>query len=129
MDFTNLTSAHLQGTYTLQSFDQNGNPVGSSETDQIVADWTGTRAIIKSHEKFSFHSKCIHFMATTKGRTRPADATGTLNGTGLGTTSDTFLRWEHLVPAGSLLLEGQSAVQRWSFEVGAAGFEPATSAL
>jgi hypothetical protein len=90
MDFDTLTSAHLQGTYTLQAFDQNGNPVGSPETDTIVADWTGTGDLIKTHSKFSFHSKCVHFTATDKGITRPADATGTLNGTDLGTTSDTF---------------------------------------
>ena len=90
MDTSGLTSAHLDGTYQLQSFDQNGNPVGSPESDHIVADWTGMGPIAKTHSKFSFHQKCIHFQATDKGRTRAADATGTLNGTPLGTTSDTF---------------------------------------
>lgn len=90
MDLTNLTSAHLDGTYQVQSFDQSGNPVGSPETEHIVADWTATGPLTKSHSKFSFHSKCIHFTATTKGQMRPADATGTRNGTDLGTTSDTF---------------------------------------
>ena len=90
MDLTNLTSAHLDGTYQVQPFDQNGNPVGSPESEHIVADWTATGPITKSHSKFSFHTKCVHFTATTKGRMRPADATGTRNGIDLGTTSDTF---------------------------------------
>jgi hypothetical protein len=90
MDFAQLTSAHLDGTYQVQSFDENGNPIGSPETEHIVADWTGTGAITKSHSKFSFHSRCVHFTATTKGRMRPADAAGTLNGTDLGVTTDTF---------------------------------------
>jgi hypothetical protein len=90
MDFANLSTAHLEATYQVQAFDQNGNPVGSAETDHIVADWTGTGVITKSRERFSFHSRCIHFSAKTKGRMRPADATGTLNGTSLGTTSTTF---------------------------------------
>jgi hypothetical protein len=64
--------------------------VGSPETDHIVADRTSTGDLTKTQSKFSFHSKCVHFMATDKGITRPADATGTLNGTDLGTTSDTF---------------------------------------
>jgi hypothetical protein len=90
MDVTGLSSASLDGTYQLQAYDQDGNPVGSPETDRVVAEWTGTGPIVKSHSKFSFHQKCIHFQATDKGETRAADATGTLNGLDLGTTSDTF---------------------------------------
>jgi hypothetical protein len=94
MDFTNLSGASLDGTYTLESYDENGNPVGSPETDRIVATWTGSGPIIKSHSKFSFHQKCIHFQATTKGKNRDATATGTLNGTRLGKTNDTFFGGE-----------------------------------
>jgi hypothetical protein len=90
MDFTNLSTASLDGTYQLQSYDQNGNPVGSPETDRIVATWTGTGPIIKSHSKFSFHQRCIHFQATDKGKTRAASASGTLKGSSLGSTTDTF---------------------------------------
>ncbi len=90
MDFTNLSTASLDGTYKLQSYDQNGNPVGLPETDRVVATWTGSGPIIKSHSKFSFHEKCIHFQATDKGKTRAASASGTLNGSDLGSTADTF---------------------------------------
>ena len=90
MDFKDLTSAHLHGTYQLVSFDAAGNPTGTRTTYTIVANWTGYGSVSRSLEKFSFHNKCIHFAATTKGKMRPATATGTLNGTSLGTTKDTF---------------------------------------
>jgi hypothetical protein len=90
MDVKNLTAAHLDATYRVQAYDQNGNPVGDPVKDVIVADWTGTGSITRSHQKFSFHIGCFHFMATDKGSTRPATATGTLNGASLGKTKDTF---------------------------------------
>ena len=90
MDFKNLTTAHLHGTYQLTAFDAAGNPVGTPTTYTVVSDWTGFGAISRSLNKFSFHNKCLHFAATDKGRTRPATAAGTLNGTSLGTTKDTF---------------------------------------
>src|SRR5262249_22140359 len=62
----------------------------SPETDRVAATWTGSGPIIKSHSKFSFHQKCIHFQATDKGKMRAASASGTLNGSDLGTTTDTF---------------------------------------
>ena len=90
MDFKDLTTAHLHGTYRLVSYDAAGNPVGTPTTYTIATDWTGYGPTTRSLDKFSFHNKCIHFAATTKGKSRPATATGTLNGTGLGTTKDTF---------------------------------------
>ena len=90
MDFSNLSAAHLHGTYRLQSYDATGNAVGALESYTIVADWTGYGTVTRNMDKFSFHNRCIHFSATTKGKTRPASATGTLNGAGLGTTKDTF---------------------------------------
>jgi hypothetical protein len=90
MDLNDLSSASLDGTYEVQSYDRDGNPVGSPETYRVVAEWTGTGPLFRSHTKFSFHQKCIHFQVTDKGVMRAADATGTLNGTDLGTTSDTF---------------------------------------
>jgi hypothetical protein len=90
MDTKNLTAAHLEGTYREQAYDQNGNPVGNPTKDVIAADWTGTGSITRTHSKFSFHMGCIHFSATDKGDTRPATATGSLNGVSLGKTKDTF---------------------------------------
>ena len=90
MDLANLSTASLDGTYMLQSYDASGNPVGSPESYRMVATWTGNGPLFKSHQKFSFHQKCVHFQATDKGKMRAADATGTLNGAPLGTTSDTF---------------------------------------
>jgi hypothetical protein len=90
MDARDLTTAHLQGTYQVQAYDQNGNPVGSPRNDVITSDWTGRGSITKTHQKFSFHMGCIHFSATDKGDTRPATASGSLNGRDLGKTKDTF---------------------------------------
>jgi hypothetical protein len=90
MDYNNLSAAHLHGTYRLHSYDARGNPVGTSQSYTIVADWTGYGTATRELQKFSFHNRCIHFSATTKGKMRPASATGTLNGTSLGTTKDTF---------------------------------------
>jgi hypothetical protein len=91
MDVNDLASASLDGTYRVQSYDQDGDPVGSPKSYRVVADWTGYGPLIKSHSKFSFHQKCIHFQVTDKGKMRAARATGTLNGVDLGTTKDTFL--------------------------------------
>ena len=71
MDFTNLSSAHLDGTYDLQSYDQYGNPVGSPETDRVVADWTGTGTIIKSHSKFSSTRSASTFRLRTRAACVP----------------------------------------------------------
>ena len=90
MDYSNLSTAYLHGTYRLQSYDASGNPVGGLESYTIIAGWTGYGTVTRDMEKFSFHNRCIHFSATTKGKMRPASATGTLNGIGLGTTNDTF---------------------------------------
>ena len=89
MDLASLTTASLDGTYVMTAYDSSGNPVGT-ETDHITATWTGNGPLFKSHQKFSFHQKCIHFQATDKGKMRAADASGVLNGVSLGTTSDTF---------------------------------------
>ena len=76
MDFRDLTEAHLVGTYRLQSYDQNGDPVGTKQTYHIASDWAGYGDVTKNHQKFSFHQGCIHFAATIKGKMRPARATG-----------------------------------------------------
>jgi len=98
MDTKDLTTAHLHGTYMVQAFDRSGKPVGSPTKYEIVTDWTGKGSITKSHSKFTFHTGCIHFNATDKGKTRPATATGTLREyssgkvteLSLGTTRDTM---------------------------------------
>jgi hypothetical protein len=91
MDLANMSTAHLEATYQLQAYDENGDPVGPPETHAIVADWAGQDPLTRMRFKSSFHSRCIHFSTTTKGVSRPAEATGTRNGEDLGVTSDAFM--------------------------------------
>jgi hypothetical protein len=91
-DTSGLTVAHLESTYKLQSYDENGNPVGDPEVYSVVTDWTGKGDLTRSHESYSFHQGCTHFTTHVKGLSRRAVATGSLNGTtDLGTTRDAFM--------------------------------------
>jgi hypothetical protein len=91
IDVASLSSAHLDATYQLQAYDENGDPVGSPETHVIAADWAGQELLSRMRFKSSFHSRCIHFTTTTKGIGRLAQATGTRNGEDLGATEDAFM--------------------------------------
>jgi hypothetical protein len=83
-DSKHLLAAHLDAPYTLRILKP--GPPGMTENVTIVADWTGTGKIVHSGGVSSFHTKCLHYHDTFRGRDRAATATGSENGTSLGTT-------------------------------------------
>jgi hypothetical protein len=90
IDTTGLTAAHLEATYDLQTFDDNGN-VTSTEPSAIVADWEGIGDIESSSGKFSYCDQYACSRTTFTNDFRYAEATGSVNGSDLGETYDAYL--------------------------------------
>lgn len=92
LDSRGLTTAHIDATYDLyESFDEEGNPIGTATPTHIVADWTGIGDT--SQERFSstVRTECATFRWTFNGLFRSAEATGSVNGVDLGETYDAWL--------------------------------------
>ena len=86
-----LASAHLEATYRLRTYDENGNPIGDAEPYHAVTDWTGNGELNSSYETYTFEDNCYRISSTTKGQSRPSIATGSLNAANLGSTDDAFI--------------------------------------
>ena len=91
LDTQNLTGAHLEAIYRLRTYDDRGNQVGDAERFAVVTDWEGVGEVQKSIERYSFRSGCYRFQSVTRGRSRSAEATGSLNAASLGETYDSFI--------------------------------------
>ena len=91
IDSDGLTTANVHARYWLQRYDQAGNPLGHPVRHVVDATWTGRGDLTRSHQKESFHQGCTHYTTTIKGQFRRATATGTLDGSDLGTTRVAFL--------------------------------------
>jgi hypothetical protein len=88
-DRKHLQTAHLDATYQLRILKP--GPPGKTFKVTIVVNWAGTGKISHSGGVSSFHSGCLHFHDTFRGRQRSATATGSENGTSLGTTKRAIL--------------------------------------
>jgi hypothetical protein len=87
LDATNLTAAHIEGTYALEEYDSRGRLVSSTPTS-IVADITGIGDIQTSGGKSTYCDPFVCIRSTFADRFRQAVASGTVNGTDLGETYD-----------------------------------------
>lgn len=90
IDASGLTVAHLEGTYNLETYDENWNVV-SSEPTAIVADWEGLGDIEESSGRSTYCDPYFCFRTTFTNSFRYAEATGTVNGADLGETYDAYL--------------------------------------
>ena len=90
VDPDGLTAAHLEGTYNLELYDENGNLV-SSEPTAIVADWTGIGEIQSSSGRSTYCDPYACYRTTFSDSYRSAEATGTVNGADLGETYDAWI--------------------------------------
>ncbi len=90
IDADRLTVAHLEGTYNLETYDENGNLVDSEPT-AIVADWEGVGEIQSSSGRSTYCDPYFCFRTTFTNSFRTAEATGTVNGADLGETYDAYL--------------------------------------
>lgn len=94
IDDENLTVAHLEETYLLESWDKDGNP-SESFPATIVADWTGVGEIERNSGKSSYCDKYFCYKSTFEDAFRSAEAVGTVNGENLGETYDAYLSSHH----------------------------------
>jgi hypothetical protein len=85
-DAKRLDSAHLNATYLLHQY----KPKKTFKVT-IVADWTGTGKLSHNGGNDNYHSGCLRFHDTFKGRSRKASVTASENGTSLGTARQAFL--------------------------------------
>jgi hypothetical protein len=90
IDREGLTESHLEATYNLERYDDNGNLV-DSEPVAIVADWEGIGDIQTSSGKSTYCDPYFCFRSTFTNSFRSAEATGTVNGADLGETYDAYL--------------------------------------
>jgi hypothetical protein len=90
IDADGLTAAHIEGTYNLETYDDNGNAVGSDPTS-IVADLEGIGDINTSGGRSTYCDDFACFRITFEDAYRQAEATGTVDGVDLGETYDAFL--------------------------------------
>lgn len=91
LDSQDLTGAHLEATYRLRTYDEQGNLVGDGERFAVVTDWEGVGEVRKSVERYSYRSDCFREESVTRGRSRATEATGSLNAAALGETYDSFI--------------------------------------
>jgi hypothetical protein len=91
IDASQLTSANLDAVYQLQAYDQYGNPSGSPAQTHVVADWTGNGSLTRTSENDTYRFGCSMFRFSSRGLFRNAEATGSINGSDLGTTTDAFM--------------------------------------
>lgn len=89
-DRRHLESAHLDATYKLRTFLPGGKK-GRTFTAAVVASWTGVGKLSHERETSTFHSGCLQFHTTFKGRHRSATATGSISGKPLGTAKQASL--------------------------------------
>ncbi|HEX9235889.1 MAG TPA: hypothetical protein VF972_06390 [Actinomycetota bacterium] len=90
IDTQNLDYANLRGLYGLQAYDSNGNPTGSPQWTVITADVTGVGDVTQTTSKDIYHSGSCHSVSTYTEKDRPFSATGSENGTDLGTTKQGY---------------------------------------
>ncbi|MFY9586225.1 MAG: hypothetical protein WAT66_02080 [Actinomycetota bacterium] len=90
IDADGLTVAHVEGTYNLETYDENGNLVSSDPT-AIVADFEGIGEIFQNSGRSTYCDQFICFRTTFTDASRSAAATGTVNGADLGETYDAYL--------------------------------------
>ncbi|MFA5891544.1 MAG: hypothetical protein WDA27_11445 [Actinomycetota bacterium] len=74
-----LRSAHLEGTYWMQSYDDEGNPIDDGRETIVVADWTPDGRIQRGGGTQSFHSGCTVFASDYEGAYRQAVAAATFD--------------------------------------------------
>lgn len=94
IDEADLTTAHLEETYLLQSWDENGNPVDEM-TASIVTDWTGEGETHRNSGKSSYCDSFTCYKSRFEEASRSAEAVGTINGDDLGETYDAWLSTWH----------------------------------
>ena len=94
MDGDDLTVAHLEETYLLESWDMDGNP-SEPFPATIVADWTGVGEIERNSGKSSYCDKYVCYKSTFDDAFRSAEVVGTVNGEDLGETYDAYLSTSH----------------------------------
>lgn len=94
IDDDGLTAAHLDETYVLRSYDENGEP-GQEMTVAIVADWTGIDEIQTSSGKSSYCDDFSCSKSRWEDSFRSAEAEATVNGDELGETYDASLATSH----------------------------------
>lgn len=90
IDGEGLTEAHLEGTYVLEQYDENGNLIGSDPTT-IVADFQGLGEIQRSGGRTTYCDEFVCFRTTFEDAFRTAEAYGTVDGWDLGETYDAYL--------------------------------------
>jgi hypothetical protein len=91
IDAKDLTTAHLDAVFDLQAYDADFNPVGDPVATPVVTDWTGVGSSYRDKSSYSVHTPCGLIRYTSKGVSRSAEATGSLDGTDLGETYDAYL--------------------------------------
>lgn len=94
IDGQDLTAAHLEETYLLQSWDEEGNPTESTPAT-IVADWTGVGEIERNSGKSSYCDDYYCYKSKFEDAFRSAEATGSIDGDDLGETYDASLSASH----------------------------------
>ena len=90
IDDEGLTEAHIEGTYLLEEYDDEGNFV-SSEPVTIVADLEGIGEIYESSGRSTYCDPYFCFRTTFTDASRQAEAYGSVNGEDLGETYDAYL--------------------------------------
>jgi hypothetical protein len=91
IDAKRLASAHLDAVYDLQAYDADFNPVGDPVATRIVTDWTGVGSLSREKSSYSLHTPCGVIRYSSNGVSRPAEATGSLDGNDLGETHDAYV--------------------------------------
>ena len=96
IDADGLTSAHLEETYLLQSWDEKGEATDAVPTT-IVADWTGVGQIEENSGRSSYCDNFWCSRSTWDEASRSAEAVGVVDGDDLGETYDAYLSRYHSV--------------------------------
>jgi hypothetical protein len=90
IDEEGLTVAHIEGTYNLETYDEDGNLVSVDPTT-IVADFEGIGEIQTSGGRQTYCDQFVCFRTTFEDAFRQAEAYGTVDGFDLGETYDAWL--------------------------------------
>jgi hypothetical protein len=76
-----FSTAHLEATYRLRHYDDNGNPKGPAVSYTAVADFEGVGEIITSRNEYSvWVGDCLQERYRSKYESRDSFATGSING-------------------------------------------------
>jgi hypothetical protein len=81
----------FDAVYDLQEYDADFNPVGDPVAMRIVTNWTGMGSLSREKSSDSIHAPCGVIQYTSRGVSRAAEATGSLDGVDLGETYDAYL--------------------------------------